>query len=145
MHNCCTFCSCALFDECQHQPSARPDMRRCAVRFLGACADVPSLGGSATLAIVMELCRRGALHKLIRLARRVSRLPGPVKRGEQPPQTREQQQLRVSLSLSFCSCTAPVYHGLLKFHKELHLVTCAAACIAALRQADGGVLSLSDG
>ena len=125
-----------------------------AVRFLGACADVPSLGGSATLAIVMELCRwasaalaaalqhcwggecwlqqtllcwcscrarvlpgshtyfvcdllgdaalsvaalcrRGALHKLIRQARRVSRLPGPVKCGAQPPRTREQQQLRV--------------------------------------------------
>ena len=40
------------------------------VRFLGASADVPSLGGSATLAIVMELCRLGALQGLIRDAHR---------------------------------------------------------------------------
>lgn len=32
-------------------------MRAAAVRFLGACIDVPSRGGNATLAIVMELCR----------------------------------------------------------------------------------------
>ena len=121
----------------QNQLSMHPNV----VRFCGACADIPPAtrltkadgpGTSVTLAIVMELCRFGNLYKIIEQARRVARLPEPI-RSRKAPCTLHQRELLVRacvLHVILCMQAACRAHACCMGSSacRLHVVRMRAAC-----------------